>query len=213
MEAYFRKIEKAGGLPLLIPHLEEKLWPQLIEQFDGFLLSGGGDIASLYFNEEPLRGQGEVFPPRDRMELYIVKQAIKRNIPLLGICRGMQVINVAAGGTIYQDIYEQRKNNLQHCQGAPRNYPSHTVEISENSLLLNITGKKTIQVNSFHHQAVCETAPGLRGSAAAADGIIEAVESADLSFLLGVQWHPESLDDPASAALFSYFIKCISSNL
>ncbi len=206
-EPYLIKIMEAGGLPLIVPHLDKNLWPLLIKQFDGFLLSGGGDVGSFLFNEEPLPGQGEVFPPRDLMELFIVKQALAQNIPLLGICRGIQVINVASGGTIYQDIYNQRKENLQHSQGAPRNYPSHSVKILKNTLLNKIIKEQTLKVNSFHHQAVRDLSSSLAVSAVAPDGIIEAIESVNSSFALGVQWHPESMDDPSSALIFKVFVE------
>lgn len=208
-EVYLGKVAKAGGIPLLIPHLEEKFWPYLMARFDGFILSGGGDVNPLFLNEEPLFGEGEIFPPRDLMELYLAKQLLARNIPLLGICRGMQIINIAAGGTIFQDISMQCPDNIRHMQIAPRRFPSHRVEVAEGTLLHRIVKRSILEVNSFHHQAVRDVPSGLAVAARSADGIVEAIEGTESTFILGVQWHPESMEDYASQALFASFIAAV----
>lgn len=205
-EVYLGKVAKAGGIPLLIPHLEEKFWPYLMARFDGFILSGGGDVSPLILNEEPLSGQGEIFPPRDQMELYLARQSLVRNIPLLGICRGMQIINIAAGGTIFQDINTQCSNHIQHMQRAPRRYPSHRIEVAEGTLLHRIVKRSILEVNSFHRQAVRDIPAGLAVAARSADGIVEAIEGTDSTFILGVQWHPETMEDHASQAIFTSFL-------
>ncbi len=205
--AYIRAVEEGGGLPLLIPPLQEELWPSLIKACHGFLLAGGGDVSSLLWGEEPLPGQGEAYPPRDVMELFLARVALARDIPILGICRGIQVMALAAGGSIYQDIYTQREKSLQHTQQAPRSFPHHTVTLEKGTLLARITGEHSLRVNSIHHQAVKTIPPGFRPSAYAADGIIEAMELTGNSYAIGVQWHPECLGDAPSKRLFRSFIQ------
>ncbi|NMA92728.1 MAG: gamma-glutamyl-gamma-aminobutyrate hydrolase family protein [Firmicutes bacterium] len=202
--AYSRSVEAAGGLPLLIPPLEEIpgfLWSRL----QGIIFSGGGDISPLSFGQEPLPGLGKVDPGRDKLELALAREALCRDFPLLGICRGMQLLNVAAGGTIVQHL--EGPAYLQHLQESPRSYPSHTVTIIPCSRLSVIIGKKSLPVNSFHHQAVEKIATGFCKAAIAPDGVVEALESHCRRFVLGVQWHPETLDHPSSAALFRALVE------
>ena len=161
---------------------------------DGILLSGGGDIDPLLFGEEPLRQNGEISPLRDSFELTLCRAALESGLPLFGICRGMQVMNIAAGGTIYQDIPAQTGSTLKHSQQAPRPHGTHSVLPLENSLLAALWGKNRVAVNSFHHQAVAQLGEGFSAAAHSPDGIIEAVEREDAPFVLGVQWHPEYLD-------------------
>jgi putative glutamine amidotransferase len=208
-EAYSEKVAEAGGVPLLVPHLEERFWPFLMGLFDGFVLSGGGDVSPLIMGEEPLSGEGEIFPPRDRMELYLARQCLANHVPLLGICRGMQVINIAAGGTIFQDVNDQHPGHIQHMQRAPRRYPSHRVEVVAGTLLHEIVSRTVLEVNSFHHQAVRDVPAALIVAARSADGIIEAIEGTDSNFILGVQWHPEAMNDHASRAIFASFVASI----
>ncbi len=206
-QAYAHAIESAGGVPLLVPLLEEAGRQRILEVVHGLLLSGGGDIGSFFFGEEPLPGQGQVYPALDRHEIKLARQALKGKLPLLGICRGMQVINVAAGGTLYQDLYEQEAGCLQHFQNMPGKYPVHTVWISSNSRLFAVNRSARVQVNSFHHQAVRTPAPGSLVSGAALDGVVEALEMQEHPFALGVQWHPERMDNVASRELFREFVK------
>ncbi len=205
--SYVRAVEAAGGLPLLLPLMGAENRERLWEIIDGLLLSGGGDIGSFCFEEEPHPGQGEVYPPLDEQEIHLASRALVLKVPLLGICRGMQVLNVAAGGTLYQDIRRQKPGALQHVQKMPRQYPVHSILISEASFLASLTGELFLRVNSFHHQAVSRTAPGFRVSAAACDGVVEAVEARAHPFALGVQWHPEAMSDVASRRLFRGFLK------
>ncbi len=219
-EVYLRKIQEAGGMPLLISHycmdaIEER---SLLANFDGFLLSGGGDVGAHAFGEEPLPGLGEVFPPRDDLEISITRKAMEQKVPLLGICRGMQVINVALGGTLYQDIHYQRNDNIQHYQKAPENFTSHYLEIAPNTLLDNLLAdvypERKIKVNSFHHQAVKEVPAECQVSAWSTDGIVEAIElpSSASNFFLGVQWHPETLEDQSSKIIFKAFVESCQKN-
>lgn len=201
--SYARSVESAGGLPLLIPFLKAVRY-SLWDSVQGIIFTGGGDISPLNFGREPLPGLGETDPGRDDLELYLAREALCRNMPALGICRGMQILNVAAGGTIIQDL---GSNYLQHFQRSPRDYPSHSVTITPGSLLATISGEEIIAVNSFHHQAVENPAPEFKETAHASDGVVEAIESPCHRFVLGLQWHPEFLFHPSSAAIFRALVK------
>ncbi|MEA4816615.1 MAG: gamma-glutamyl-gamma-aminobutyrate hydrolase family protein [Lachnospiraceae bacterium] len=191
-KAYTDYIESAGGQPVIIgyggslPDISD-----VLSMADGLLLSGGVDISPLLFDEEPIVPLGHITPERDIFELEIIRQAIGKNMPIYGICRGMQLLNAACGGTVVQDIYDFYKTKLKHTQNAPKYYASHTIDISKNSLLFSITGKDTMTVNSFHHQAAGENGENIIKTAFAKDGVPEALEYVKSSFVLGVQWHPE----------------------
>lgn len=207
-EFYVQSILAAGGIPLLIPPLEEPGDAgEVLAKLDGLLLSGGGDISPMYLGEVPLRGIKDCFPQRDLSEIALTRKALARDLPILGICRGIQVLAVAAGGKIYQDIPSQYPQSNSHHQTAPRAYPWHEVEVLE-SKLYQITGLKRISVNSFHHQAVSVLPAGFITTAVAPDGIIEGIELPTTRFCLGVQWHPEAMEkDKNSKAIFKAFIQ------
>jgi putative glutamine amidotransferase len=177
---------------------------------DGLVLSGGSDVDPHYFGEEPHPKIGNITPERDKTEFLLTKAMLKRNKPILAICRGIQILNVAAGGKLYQDIASQYEGELiQHSQKAPRSYLAHSVQVTPGSLLAKSAGSESFRVNTFHHQAVSTVAPGFEVTAVASDGIIEGIESADYHFALGVQWHPESSydEDIISRNIFAAFIK------
>ncbi len=209
-EKYYNAIERAGGLPLAIPPLRDKAaLKALAERLDGVILSGGPDIDPSYFQEMPHPQLGNICPRRDEAEIFIAGEIIRLSKPLLGICRGMQVMNVVMGGNLYQDISSEIKDPLKHIQDAPRWHKSHEIEIiEEESLLFKIIGQRRIKVNSFHHQAVKKPAADYKITALAPDGVIEAIESRQRGiFWIGVQWHPEELiDDPAHMRLFQFMI-------
>jgi len=190
-ETYLRAVEAAGGLAVLLPPLEgcAHRYCRLV---DGLVLSGGVDLDPFWFGEEPLPGMGKICPARDAMEVALVREALAHDKPLLAICRGMQVLNVAAGGSIYQDLRGQVPNLLKHMQEAPRWYPTHGTDVLAGSRLAGALGSGT-RVNSFHHQAVKVIAPGFRATAWAPDGVVEAIESEGHRFVMGVQWHPEDM--------------------
>ena len=197
-QVYYTSIVRAGGVPYIIPPYDmsdgEGWADDILDSLDGIVFSGGGDVNPLFFDEQPIRDLHEVATERDEMELLLVRRAIDKQIPMLGICRGIQIMNVALGGTVLQDIYAQGENVwIKHSQSAPRYASSHTVEIEEGSMLHKIYGKKELAVNSFHHQAVGALAPGMKVTARSADGVIEGMESTDHKSILGVQWHPECL--------------------
>ncbi len=203
---YCRAVEKAGALPLLIPVMKEKLLRELLQAVSGIVLSGGGDVDPYYYGEEPLPGHCRIYPARDMVELFLAREALRSNLPVLGICRGAQVLNIAAGGTIYQDLKLKEGTRLEHAQEAPRFHPFHEITVLDNTLLARaLNGKKQMRVNSFHHQAVNELGRDLRICAVSPDGVIEGIESNSHPFALGVQWHPEGLADenvPGGMELF-----------
>jgi len=191
---YIEGVNIAGGLAILLPPAPGKdRVLDMVQRCDGFLLSGGGDIDAKYFNERNLPFNGELSPYRDPMEIIITREAVKQNKPIFGICRGIQIMNVALGGTIYQDIHSQIKDRqlYKHQQEAPKWYPIHRIKIENDSKLKEWFGQEYVEVNSFHHQAVKDVAEGFKVSARAGDGIIEAIEYTGHKFAVGVQWHPE----------------------
>lgn len=209
---YYTSILKAGGLPLIIPPCENNdILINLLEQVDGILLTGGADVNPLFFGEEPVRELHGINPYRDRQEWMLTRLAVNRQVPILGICRGMQMLNLALGGSLYQDIYSQRsETTLKHSQDMDRAFASHHIQITPDSLLARILNTTRVPVNSFHHQAVKEAAPGLQVSAVAPDGVIEAIESTEYKSILGVQWHPECFilnQDEYMMPLFHWLIQ------
>ena len=200
-EAYYESVRKAGGVAVIFP---PSAGIEDIEDFllsvDALVFSGGGDINPLLLGEEPERGLGGVCAKRDVQELVLMRRAIDKQLPVLAICRGMQVMAAATGGTLIQDIYSSLDKDgrprfdtplLKHSQNLDRDCVSHTIDIAPSTLLASILGEGRFAVNSFHHQAVGSVGEALRVSAKSPDGIIEAIESNEGKSLLGVQWHPE----------------------
>lgn len=203
---YATAVHEAGGLPLLLPAIGEVNGSEWEPALDGLLLSGGGDIDPERYGEEPRVESGRIDPEADAFELALCRAFLELGKPILGVCRGAQVLNVAAGGDLYQDLFRQTKTRLQHAQKAPRWCATHRVQIVPGSLLAGIVKEEVLRVNSFHHQAVRRLAPGFIASASARDGIVEAVERPGDRFTLGVQWHPEHLHEPSASALFEAFV-------
>lgn len=203
-------ILRAGGIPFVIPYtVDAEVIREISEKVDGLLLTGGGDIDPTLFGEEPLPGLGSITPERDLMEIAISRNMMEADKPIFAICRGCQILNIAAGGDMYQDLYTQRDHLLQHSQVAPKSHPSHTVKAADGSLLSRIAGTTSFKVNSFHHQAVRELAPGFLLTATTQDGVVEAFESTEHRFIMGVQWHPETMidSDEISRKLFHAFVE------
>lgn len=192
-EGYYQSVLKAGGVPVIIPPFSETdRLGEMLDGLDGIIFSGGGDPNPLLFGEEPVKELHGITPERDVQELLLVRFAYDRQIPMLGICKGIQMINAALGGTLYQDIHSQMEGvRIKHIQDQDRRFPSHTVALAEDSILYKLFKQSTIAVNSFHHQACKDAAPCLKVTATSADGVIEAVESNEHKSILGVQWHPE----------------------
>ncbi len=206
--AYFDAVAKAGGLPLVVPPTDELSdMERFMSLTSGLLLPGGVDIDPLIFGREPDPGLGEVKPELDRFHIAMARIAMKKAMPILGICRGAQVMNVAAGGNLIQDI-EQEKGSVKHLQNGRRFDPSHTVETVPGSLICSLLGERII-VNSFHHQAIDGAGKGISVTARAKDGIVEAIEMAGNPFALGVQWHPEAMmegSDRSMEPIFREFV-------
>ncbi len=212
-EGYYLSVVRAGGTPVAIPpHNDKEALVTLLETLDGIIFSGGGDINPLLLGEEPLPQLHSVCPKRDEPELFLAREAFHRQIPMLGICRGIQVMAAALGGKVWQDIYVQGEGaKIKHSQDMPRHCASHTVNLKEGSLIQSTFGnKQTLAVNSFHHQAVSDPGPHLQVSALSPDGIIEAVESSEHKALLGVQWHPECFILNGDESMMSVFRWLIS---
>lgn len=213
LQAYFDAISNTGGIPVLLdPHMSQTAIAQCMEDLDGLMLAGGGDIGPWHYGQEPVEQIGEITPIRDSFEFELLRQAERLSpMPVLGICRGMQVMNVAAGGTLYQDLPTQHPNRdhglLSHKQEQPYEVPTHEVHICRASLLYKQIALDSFMVNSMHHQAVDQLGMGYRLAAVGADGVAEAIEQPDHPFRLAVQWHPERLQDVLSHNLFAAFIR------
>jgi putative glutamine amidotransferase len=196
VQTYVRAVELGGGAPVVIPpHLEEAKTRAIFEHLDGLILSGGGDVLPALYGEEDSGLLWFVDEQRDRAELALARWALSEKLPLLAICRGHQVLNVAAGGTLVQDIPTQVPSAFTHSTIAdcPMATVAHTVEVAADSRLAALVGAGELGVNSAHHQAVKAVGTGLAITARAPDGIIEGLESPAHPFCLGVQWHPEAL--------------------
>ena len=212
---YVEAVVAAGGTPLILPVVEdEKIISSYLELIDGLLLSGGIDPDPKYWEEESEPGMGKIDPLRDEFELFLLTEAIRMDLPLLGICRGLQMLNIAFGGTIIQDLSTEKGRYLKHMQDAPHWYPTHKIEIKGESLLKKVLGTDIYSVNSFHHQACGELGDGLKVTAKTSDGIVEAVEGTDKEFVLGVQWHPETMynKDRTTLNIFKNFVSVSKSN-
>jgi putative glutamine amidotransferase len=210
-EEYALAVESAGGVPVHFGLLPQRDYIRnVLNYVDGILLPGGGDIDPLRFNSEPKPGLGTVTPIRDENDLKLLDLAEDMHLPVLGICYGMQLLNVFRGGNVFQDIERERPNSLNHQQGEPRDRQSHWITVEEKSILYSESAREKLLVNSHHHQAVDEIGRNLFVSAKASDGIIEAIEDKRPGrFNLGVQWHPEIgyQNDGFSQQIFRKFIE------
>lgn len=209
-QAYVNAIENAGGTALILPITQRgKTLDSLISQLDGIVFSGGGDIALKHFNGASHPRVYGVQPERDEFEFRLLERALTSGIPLLAICRGIQILNVAFGGDLYTHIADQVKGAVKHdwFPGYPRDKLAHTVKLQPNSKLNEIFNQRQIQVNSLHHQGIARIGGGLAATAFAPDSLVEGLEVSDAHFAIGVQWHPECLsEDPMMEKLFRALI-------
>ncbi len=208
---YIESILKAGGTPVIIPVMTDgKILRDILKNIDGLVMVGGDDVNPSFYKEKAIPKMNEIDSVRDVYDLVLLKLATDRNIPVLGICRGEQIMNVAFGGTLYQDIPLQVKaSNIRHKQTEPREQGTHTITIDKDSKLASILGVNEYKINSYHHQAVRKVAPGFRAVAKSTDGIVEAIEAYPNRALLGVQWHPEShaaAGDTTMLKLFKFIV-------
>lgn len=208
--AYISAVEDAGAVPFIIPVSSDlEKTKKLIDLCDGLLFPGGEDIDPGYYGENPHKNLGEIRPEVDKFLFHSLLYALEQRKPALGICKGMQMMVVATGGSLYQDIYSQREEEtFLHCQSGRRTYGVHQVQIDKDSRLFQILETEQLATNSMHHQSVRTLGKGLRLSAHTEDGIVEAVESLD-GRLIGVQWHPEEMvpESDAMKRLFKNLVQ------
>lgn len=193
---YVDAVIKNGGIPLIIPMTADK--ETIIEQMsmvDGLILSGGHDVFPHNYGEEPKQNLGEVLPIRDKYDFMLLSEAKKRKIPILGICRGCQIINVFEGGSLYQDLsyIKSEVEIIKHSQDHSPEMKTHTAIVEKGTKIYEIFGENEIMINSFHHQALKDIAKEYKVTVRAKDGVVEAIENMNYPFLVGVQWHPEML--------------------
>lgn len=210
-DRYYKQIVAAGGTPVIIPPVADKeVIVNTLEQLDGLILTGGADYNPLWMGEEPSTHLHSINRERDLAELLTARLAFNRQIPTLGICRGIQTLAIALGGKVAQDIQEAASPGtviIKHAQDADRSEPTHSVRIADGSILSGIYEGETIHVNSFHHQAVAQPGPHFRITATASDGTVEAIESTEHKAVMGVQWHPEWLEEEGRR-LFKWLVDC-----
>jgi putative glutamine amidotransferase len=201
-----RSLEAAGALPVVVPPLGDEDVSQLIARLDGLVLSGGPDLAPAAYGGEPHRELGSTEPGLDAFEYAIAQEALRSELPILGICRGAQTLNVVRGGTLHQHLPDVVGKVIEHRQTVDGAVPTHSVTILPGSRLATALGTTQLSVNSFHHQAVDRVGTGLRACAWAQDGTIEAIEDWERPFVLAVQWHAETLRVPGQQALFEELV-------
>ncbi len=212
-EYYVNAVEKVGGIPIVLPILEDTSQIQpILKELHGVIFTGGTDINPFYYNEEPRYGLGEVKPYRDEHEFKLLELCLEKfEGPVMGICRGMQLINVLHGGSMYQCLEQDRSDGIMHAliERYPLEYPSHLVYLKENSWLFKICAQQTLYVNSLHHQGVKELGKSLKVSARAGDGLIEGIEREGERLVFGLQWHPEMMMEKSFEArkIFTDFVQ------
>ena len=204
---YLKAIEAAGGLPVVIPPLGADAIGPLLEGLDGICLSGGPDIDPVAYEREPHPELGPTWRELDEAELQVAIEAESRGLPILAICRGAQALNVARQGTLFQHLPDDFGESVTHRQKVIGTEPVHSVEVEPGSVLAGAIGQTSLEVNSFHHQAIEDLGRNLRPVAKSPDGLIEGIEATDRDFVVGVQWHAESLTArPEQARLFRAFV-------
>lgn len=209
LPGYMNGVLAAGGIPVMLPYTEDAaVLKYFAEAYDGFLFPGGQDVTPDYYGEKRQTDQDEVCTPLDRMSLTLFKTVREAGKPVLGICRGLQLINVIYGGTLYQDLPTDHPTGVDHHQAPPYDAPAHRVSVAPDTLLAHIVGAGELAVNSLHHQAIKDVGGGLTVQAVSEDGIVESVSDPDGAFLLAVQWHPECAyqSDPKSLAVFKALV-------
>lgn len=213
-QRYIVTLTNAGAIPWMIPLVDDETLRGVYEELDAVFLPGGADIDPMTYGADPHPLCDKTDPARDRVEVALAKWALEDEKPVLGVCRGMQLINVAAGGSLYQDLAQEMPGSIKHDyfpfagQNFSRDYLAHEVSVHEGSRLATLVGAGALRVNSMHHQGVKELGHGLHATAEAPDGLIEALEGDDDGYLVAVQWHPEALtdSDERTRDLFSGFI-------
>jgi putative glutamine amidotransferase len=215
-QKYVQALRLAGAIPWLIPLIPEDpaTLREIFDRLDGIFLTGGVDVDPRHYGEERADFCGRTDPPRDAVEIQLIRWSLADHKPILAVCRGIQVVNVALGGSLFQDVAAQLPGSIKHDyfptkEKPARDYLAHTIRTVRGSRLREFLGSEEVAVNSMHHQAIKKLAPGLTVTAVAPDGVIEGVEGTNGQYLVGVQWHPEELTDQDAGMrqLFSSFIK------
>lgn len=207
---YIRSVIEAGGIPVILPFTaDDKVIAEMMTHVDGLLLSGGHDVYPLMYGEEPKQGIGPVWPERDHFDMLLIKMAEKRHLPIMAICRGHQIVNVYYGGTIFQDLKYDKNCYIKHSQNQDPATATHTITIEKDSRLAKIIGATKWVTNSHHHQTINKVGKGLKVTARAEDGTVEAMESVKYPYLQCYQFHPEmmSINDAKAGLLFKDFVK------
>jgi putative glutamine amidotransferase len=208
--AYADAVLRAGGLPFILPYTDDRVIIEaMLDRVSGLVITGGAfDIPPEAYGDTAREGLGQLKPTRTAFETLVLHAALARNMPVLGVCGGMQLLNVALGGTLIQDIAREMPNARPHEQAHDRTQPAHPIDIKEGSVLADAVGKGQLMVNSTHHQAVKAVGPKLVVTATSPDGVIEAIEDPTHTFAVGVQWHPELLIDtvPPHLGLYKTFV-------
>lgn len=213
LPGYLEGLKEAGATPVIFPLTEDpEEISRLVDICDGILMTGGHDVTPSIYGEEPLEDKVSCCRERDNMEKLVLEDTMKKDKPILGICRGIQLINALLGGTLYQDLPSQHPSDIEHHQTPPYDVPVHEVIIRKGTPLFDCLGSERISVNSYHHQAVKDLAPGLEVMAESEDGIVEALYKPLYSFLWAVQWHPEFSykTDSNSMKIFQAFVERLS---
>jgi putative glutamine amidotransferase len=213
---YVDSVVRSDGACVLLPRIaDQEALEAAVDRIDGLLLTGGGDIVSLRYGEEPHRSSRLQDPIRDEMEFTVLRLALEKGIPVLGICRGLQVINVALGGTLVQDLVSEIPDSVQHWTNAADSVLCHTVYVEEDSVLAKVLGTTRLATNSWHHQCVKQVGQGLRVSCRSADGIVEGLESSESKQILAVQFHAEESAPafPVFQRLFDWLVTQAKSRL
>ena len=207
---YIRSVIEAGGIPIILPFSSnDQVVKETLSHVDGLLLSGGHDLCPLTYGEEPLQGIGAVWPERDHFDFLLTKEAEKRGLPIMAICRGHQVVNVVHGGSLYQDLRYDKNCYIKHSQNQDPATATHTVDIDKDSRFAKIIGAVSLITNSHHHQTIKAVGKGLKVTARAKDGTIEALEGTGKNYLMCYQFHPEmmSINNKAARLLFQDFVE------
>ncbi|MBF4693407.1 gamma-glutamyl-gamma-aminobutyrate hydrolase family protein [Fusibacter ferrireducens] len=209
---YVYSIEAAGGTPVILPVLKDlDQLSDLIKHLDGIIFTGGKDIDPNYYGQYPTKALGLLIPERDRFEIELAKIVLSEsNIPVLGICRGCQLLTVATGGTLFQDMQYQKSTLFNHaCTNSPKHYPIHNAQVDTHSLIYDIFNTDQIRVNSFHHQAIDQLGKGFKVTMSADDNTVEAIEMPPERYVVGIQWHPEMMtrEHPYYLKIFTDFVK------
>ena len=204
---YLQAVETAGGIPVVVPPLHDPAVGPLLDRCSGLLLSGGPDLHPDAYGRDAHAETGPTEPALDGFELALAREADARGMPILAICRGLQLLNVVRGGTLHQHLPDVVGDRIQHRQEEPGSRTTHWVSVAPGSRLAAILGRQRAKVNSFHHQAACDLGSGLEATAWASDGVVEGLEATDRDFVVAVQWHAECLvGRPAQATLFGDFV-------